>query len=88
LRITRKASLSRELVRLAHKAYLELNRMDELYDLKSDPYEMKNLVLQPGAAPAILNLKKTPAGRVAQSAEHLFRQKCRLVCSPLQRAFP
>lgn len=30
--------------------YLELEGMDELYDLKADPYEMKNLIHQPGAA--------------------------------------
>ena len=32
--------------------YLELDGMDELYDLKTDPYEMKNLINQPGAAKA------------------------------------
>jgi len=32
--------------------YLELEGMDELYDLKSDPYEMKNLINQPGAEKA------------------------------------
>ncbi len=32
--------------------YLELEGMDELYDLKNDPYEMKNLINQPGAARA------------------------------------
>ncbi len=32
--------------------------MDELYDLKTDPYEMKNLMQQPGAAPTLAELKK------------------------------
>ena len=38
--------------------YLELKGMDELYDLKSDPYEMKNLINQPGAAKALAEMKK------------------------------
>jgi arylsulfatase A-like enzyme len=37
--------------------YLELNRMDELYDLKTDPYEMKNLVDQPGSQRALALMK-------------------------------
>lgn len=36
--------------------YLELEGMDELYDLKTDPYEMKNLIHQPGAFIATSNL--------------------------------
>jgi len=38
--------------------YLELEGMDELYDLKTDPYEMKNLIHQPGAAQALDEMKK------------------------------
>ncbi len=30
--------------------YLELEGMDELYDLKADPYELENLIHQPRAA--------------------------------------
>lgn len=30
--------------------YFELEGMDELYDLKSDPYEMKNLIHEPTSA--------------------------------------
>jgi N-acetylglucosamine-6-sulfatase len=37
--------------------YLELEGMDELYDLKTDPYEMKNLVDQPGAKKALDEMK-------------------------------
>ncbi len=33
--------------------YLELEGMDELYDLKTDPFEMKNLISQPGAKKAL-----------------------------------
>jgi len=38
--------------------YLELEGMDELYDLKNDPYEMKNLIHQPAAAKALEEMKR------------------------------
>jgi N-acetylglucosamine-6-sulfatase len=38
--------------------YLELEGMDELYDLKTDPYEMKNLINHPGAKKALGEMKK------------------------------
>jgi N-acetylglucosamine-6-sulfatase len=38
--------------------YLELKDMDELYDLKVDSYEMKNLIKQPGAVNALSEMKK------------------------------
>jgi N-acetylglucosamine-6-sulfatase len=38
--------------------YLELNGMDELYDLKTDPYEMKNLTAEPKAAKALGVMKR------------------------------
>ncbi len=38
--------------------YLELEGMNELYDLKTDPYEMKNLIDQPGAQKALVEMKK------------------------------
>jgi N-acetylglucosamine-6-sulfatase len=38
--------------------YLELEGMDELYDLKTDPYEMKNLFNQPGAEKALGEMKQ------------------------------
>jgi N-acetylglucosamine-6-sulfatase len=38
--------------------YLELDGMDELYDLQSDPYEMKNLIHDPSAATALGEMKQ------------------------------
>ena len=38
--------------------YLELDGMDELYDLKTDPYEMKNLISQPAAARQLAAMNK------------------------------
>ncbi len=38
--------------------YLELEGMDELYDLQNDPYEMKNLIDQPGAGKALDEMKR------------------------------
>ena len=37
--------------------YYELEGMDELYDLRSDPYEMKNKIAQPTAARALTYMK-------------------------------
>jgi N-acetylglucosamine-6-sulfatase len=38
--------------------YFELEGMDELYDLKTDPYEMKNLIAQPSAKKALVQMKR------------------------------
>jgi N-acetylglucosamine-6-sulfatase len=38
--------------------YLELEGMDELYDLKSDPYELKNVIHLPEAAKALQEMKQ------------------------------
>lgn len=38
--------------------YLELDGMDELYDLKNDPYEMKNLINEPDAKNALDEMKQ------------------------------
>jgi arylsulfatase A-like enzyme len=41
--------------------YLELEGMDELYDLQTDPYEMRNLIHQPGAEKALAEMKQEMA---------------------------
>jgi N-acetylglucosamine-6-sulfatase len=46
--------------------YLELDGMDELYDLKTDPYEMKNLINQPNA--------QEPLGRMKRELERLLKE--------------
>ena len=46
--------------------YLELEGMDELYDLKTDPYEMKNLFNQTGAEKAL--------GKMKQEMERLLKE--------------
>ena len=38
--------------------YLELEGMDELYDLQTDPYEMTNLIDQPGSRKALYQMKR------------------------------
>ncbi len=38
--------------------YFELAGMDELYDLQTDPYEMKNLINEPGATRIVAELKR------------------------------
>ena len=38
--------------------YFELEGMDELYDLKADPYEIKNIIRQPGAAKIVEAMKQ------------------------------
>lgn len=46
--------------------YLELDGMDELYDLKADPYEMKNLVKEPEAT-AQLRMMQAELKRLLQA---------------------
>ncbi|HSE30115.1 MAG TPA: sulfatase [Pyrinomonadaceae bacterium] len=38
--------------------YLELDGMDELYDLKADPYEMRNIINRPDAASTVDEMKR------------------------------
>jgi N-acetylglucosamine-6-sulfatase len=47
--------------------YLELEGMDELYDLRTDPYEMTNLINQPQAATALERMKSELARLLAQA---------------------
>lgn len=42
--------------------YTGLEGMDELYDLQSDPHEMKNLIAEPAAAKALAAMKAELAG--------------------------
>ncbi len=37
--------------------YVDLQGMDELYDLRADPYEMRNLIAEPQAQPALTDLR-------------------------------
>ena len=37
--------------------YVDLEGMDELYDLRADPYQMKNLIAAPAAQPVLKQLK-------------------------------
>jgi len=38
--------------------YLDLEGMDELYDLQDDPYQMRNLIAEPSAQPTLQQLKE------------------------------
>ena len=38
--------------------YFELEGMDELYELRADPYEMRNIIPQPGAAKILDGMKQ------------------------------
>ncbi len=42
--------------------YRELQNMNELYDLQADPYEERNLISAPAAAPILESLRKELAG--------------------------
>ena len=37
--------------------YVDLDGMDELYDLRADPFEMRNVINEPDAAPALAEMK-------------------------------
>ena len=46
--------------------YLELDHMDELYDLKADPYEMKNVINRREAARSLEDMKRELERLIAQ----------------------
>ena len=37
--------------------YVDLNGMDELYDLHADPFEMRNVISEPNASTALEEMK-------------------------------
>jgi N-acetylglucosamine-6-sulfatase len=47
--------------------YVELDGMDELYDLRADPFEMKNLIADPAGQAALRDLKPLLARLVEES---------------------
>ena len=49
--------------------YLELEGMDELYDLRTDPYEMKNLINQTRAGKPLGEMKKELARLVKETED-------------------
>jgi len=48
--------------------YTELKGMDELYDLKSDPYEMNNIIADPNSTVSLANVK-TELSRLLRATE-------------------
>jgi len=48
--------------------YLDLNGMDELYDLKKDPYEMKNVIDEAGSVKGLEEMMKE-LGRILEGAK-------------------
>ena len=55
-------------VRTRHHKYIQythLERMDELYDLQSDPYELNNIIGSPAAA-GILNKMQLELDRLLE----------------------
>jgi len=47
--------------------FVDLDGMDELYDLRKDPFEMKNLITSPGAQDSREQLKKELAQLLQES---------------------
>lgn len=52
--------------------YFELEGMDELYDLKADPYEIRNIIRQPGAAKIIEGMKQEMERLLKSSIDKVF----------------
>ena len=52
--------------------YFELEGMDELYDLKADPYEIKNIIHQPGAAKIVEGMRQEMDRLLKSSVDKVF----------------
>jgi N-acetylglucosamine-6-sulfatase len=50
--------------------YLELDGMDELYDLKTDPFEMRNVINHPPAMKALAGMKIEIQRLLSQTTKH------------------
>jgi N-acetylglucosamine-6-sulfatase len=55
--------------------YLELDGMDELYDLETDPYELKNLIHQPGAARTLAEMKREMERLLKKTSAEIILKK-------------
>jgi N-acetylglucosamine-6-sulfatase len=47
--------------------YLELEGMDELYDLQEDPYEFKNIINDPGSTQVLEQMKQELGKRLSET---------------------
>lgn len=54
--------------------YLELDGMDELYDLESDPYEERNLIADPEAAEVVESMRSELSSLLSQTARDVARR--------------
>ena len=54
--------------------YLELDGMDELYDLESDPFEERNLIADPEAAEVVESMRSELSSLLSQTARDVARR--------------
>ena len=53
--------------------YTDLDGMDELYDLQSDPYELKNSINDPGMATTLKEMKVELNNLLEQTGAPIFK---------------